>query len=93
MRPVHLTEDKHQQALYRLAAVEQYLYDVMNGDEESDRDTPDPLPLLSMECVREAQRQIMAAIKHGQRTRRECLGGHLELVERAGSIKPAKTRA
>jgi hypothetical protein len=81
---VRLTEDKHQQALYRLAAVDQYLYDTMAGDEDSDR--PEPLPLLSMECVREAQRQIMLAIKHGQRTRRECLGGHLVLTEREGSI-------
>jgi hypothetical protein len=79
---VHLTEDKHQQALYRLAAAGQYLYDTMAGDEDSDR--PEPLPVLSMECVREAQRQIDLAIKHGQRTRRECLGGQIELVERAG---------
>lgn len=82
---VKLTEDRHQQALYRLAAVTQYLYDTMNGDDESDRDTPDPLPLLSMEKVREAQRLLDAAIKQGQRTRRECLGGHLQLVEREGS--------
>lgn len=80
---VKLTEDPHQQALYRLAAVGQYLYDTMAGDEDSDR--PEPLPLMAMECVREAQRQIDKAIKNGQRTRRECLGGHLELVERAGS--------
>ena len=80
-----LTEDRHQQALYRLAAVTQYLYDTMNGDEDSDRSTPDPLPLMAMESVREAQRLLDKAIKDGQRTRRECLGGHLELVERAGS--------
>jgi hypothetical protein len=85
---VRLTEDQHQQALYRLAAIDQYLYDTMAGDEDSDR--PEPLPLMAMECVREAQRQILAAIKHGQRTRRECLGGHLKLVERAGWITPAK---
>jgi hypothetical protein len=79
---LHLTEDGHQQALYRLAAVAQYLYDTMNGDAESDRDTSDPLPQLAMESVREAQRQIDFAIKHGQRTRRRCLGGDLKLVER-----------
>lgn len=79
---VKLTEDRHQQALYRLAAVGQYLYDTMNGDAESDRDTPDPLPLMSMEKVREVQRLIDEAIKHGQRTRRECLGGQLVLQER-----------
>jgi hypothetical protein len=79
---LHLTEDRHQQALYRLAAVGQYLYDTMNGDQESDRETPDPLPLMAMECVREAQRQIDLAIKHGQRSRRRCLGGDLRLVER-----------
>lgn len=87
---VHLTDDKHQQALYRLAAIDQYLYDTMAGDEDSDR--PEPLPLMAMECVREAQRQIQAAIKHGQRTRPECLGGHLELVERAGTIPPGGVR-
>lgn len=81
-RFVRLTEDRHQQALYRLAAVEQYLYDTMNGDEESDRDRPDPLPSLSMEHVRAAQVAIHAAIKVGQRTRRECLGGQIELSER-----------
>lgn len=81
---VKITEDRHQQALYRLAAVAQYLYDTMNGDADSGRDVPDPLPLLSMERVREAQRLIDLAIKHGQRTRRQCLGGHLELVERPG---------
>lgn len=81
---VKIAEDRHQQALYRLAAVAQYLYDTMNGDADSDRATPDPLPLLAMEQVREAQRLIDLAIKHGQRTRRECLGGHLELVERVG---------
>ncbi len=79
-----LTEDRHQQALYRLSAVAQYLYDTMNGDAESDRDTPDPLPVLSMEQVREVQRLLDLAIKHGQRTRRECLGGELELVEQKG---------
>lgn len=78
---VTLTEDRHQQALYRLAAVGQYLYDTMNGDAESDRDTPDPLPQLAMEQVREAQRLIDLAIKHGQRTRRRCIGGELRLVE------------
>jgi hypothetical protein len=31
--------------------------------------------------VRKAQRQIDLAIKHGQRTRRRCLGGDLKLVE------------
>jgi hypothetical protein len=35
-----------------------------------------------MEQVREAQRLIDLAVKYGQRTRRECLGGHLVLVER-----------
>jgi hypothetical protein len=79
---VHITEDKHQQALYRLAAVGQYLYDTMAGDADSDR--AEPMPAMAMECVREAQRHIDLAIKHGQRTRRECLGGHLELVERVG---------
>lgn len=81
---VTLTKDAHQQALYRLAAIDQYLYDTMAGDEESDR--PEPLPAMAMECVREAQRQILLAIKHGQRTRRRCLGGHLELVEQPGSL-------
>jgi hypothetical protein len=76
---LHLTEDKHQQALYRLAAVGQYLYDTMAGDEDSDR--PEPMPAMAMECVRKAQRQIDLAIKHGQRTRRRCLGGDLKLVE------------
>jgi hypothetical protein len=76
------TDDKHQRALYRLAALAQYLYDTMAGDAESDR--PEPMPQMAMECVREAQRQIDLAIKHGQRTRRECLGGHLELVEQLG---------
>ena len=80
---VRLTDDHHQQALYRLAAVGQYLYDTMAGDEDSDR--PEPLPQMAMECVRVAQRQIDLAIKHGQRTRRECLGGHLRLVERPGA--------
>ncbi len=79
---VRLTEDKHQQALYRLAAVGQYLYDTMAGDADSDR--PEPMPAMAMEHVREAQRQIDLAIKHGQRTRRECLGGEIELVERPG---------
>lgn len=83
-----LSDDRHQQALYRLSALGQYLYDTMNGDEDSDRDTPDPLPLLSMECVREAQRQIDRAIKNGQRTRRRCLGGELELIERPGPQAP-----
>jgi hypothetical protein len=87
---VHLTEDKHQQALYRLAAVGQYLYDVMAGNADSDR--PEPLPLMAMECVREAQRQIDLAIKHGQRTRRGCLGGHLVLVEREGWLASEPTR-
>jgi hypothetical protein len=77
---LHLTEDKHQQALYRLAAVGQYLYDTMAGDADSDRS--EPMPAMAMECVREAQRQIDLAIKHGQRTRRRCLGGDLKLVER-----------
>lgn len=77
---LRLTEDNHQQALYRLAAVGQYLYDTMAGNEDSDR--PEPLPQMAMECVREAQRQIDQAIKHGQRTRRRCLGGDLKLVER-----------
>lgn len=81
---VKLTEDRHQQALYRLAAVQQYLYDTMNGDHDSDRNTPDPLPAMAMDHVREIQRLLFHAIKDGQRTRRECLGGHLELVERPG---------
>lgn len=87
---LRLTDDRHQQALYRLAAVAQYLYDTMNGDAESDRDIPDPLPVISMEQVREAQRVIDLAIKHGQRTRRECLGGQLVLCERAGSVSSRK---
>lgn len=91
---VHLTEDRHQQALYRLAAVAQYLYDTMNGDEESDRAIPDPLPPLAMEPLRGAQNLIDLAIKYGQRTRRECLGGELKLVERPGpqveSVEPAR---
>lgn len=86
---VRLTEDRHQQALYRLAAVAQYLYDTMNGDAESDRPTPDPLPQMAMEPLREAQRQIDLAIKEGQRTRRKCLGGHLDLVERLGHMGTA----
>lgn len=83
---VRLTEDRHQQALYRLAAVGQYLYDTMNGNERSDRDAPDPLPAMAMEKVREAQMAINLAIKHGQRARRQCIGGQLELVERVGDI-------
>jgi hypothetical protein len=75
---LHLTQDKHQEALYRLAAVTQYLYDTM-GDADSDR--PDPLPLMAMEPLREAQRLLDLAIKHGQRTRRRCLGGDLRLIE------------
>jgi hypothetical protein len=58
---VKLTDDQHQQALYRLAAVGQYLYDTMAGDAD-------------------------LAIKHGQRTRRRCLGGQLDLVERRGTL-------
>ena len=76
-----LPADRRQVALWRLAAVAQYLYDTMNGDSDSDRDVPDPLPLMSMEQVREAQRLIDLAIKHGQRTRRRCIGGELELHE------------
>ena len=34
---LRITEDRHQQALYRLAAIGQYLYDTMNGGPESDR--------------------------------------------------------
>jgi len=83
-RFLHLTEDRAQQAIFRLAAVDQYLYDVMNGDDESDRDRPDPLPSLPMDHVREAQRQIRDALKYAQRTRRRCVGGELELVERKG---------
>jgi hypothetical protein len=81
---VKLTDDQHQQALYRLAAVGQYLYDTMAGDADSDR--PEPMPAMAMEHVREAQRQIDLAIKHGQRTRRRCLGGQLDLVERRGTL-------
>lgn len=73
--------DPHQRALFRLAAVEQYLYDTMNGDSESNRDSPDPLPTLAMEPVREAQRQIALAIKHGQRTHRECIASQIVLSE------------
>mgnify|MGYP003575497979 CR=1 FL=1 len=82
-----LTEDRHQQALYRLAAVAQYLYDTMNGDEGSERDIADPLPLMAMEPLREAQRQIDLAIKNGQRSRRRCLGGQIQLVECAGWVE------
>lgn len=85
---LRLTEDRHQQALYRLAATAQYLYDTMNGDADSNRATPDPLPLMAMEPLREAQRLLDLAIKNGQRTRRQCLGGHLELVERRGPLSP-----
>lgn len=85
---VHITADKHQQALYRLAAIGQYLYDTMAGDEDSDRS--EPMPAMAMECVREAQRQIDLALKHGQRTRRECLGGHLKLVEMLGPQRPQR---
>lgn len=74
-------DDRHQVALWRLSAVEQYLYDVMNGDEESDRDHPDPMPALAMESVRDAQRAIREAIRVGQRARRKCIGGELELRE------------
>jgi hypothetical protein len=74
-------DDRQQVALWRLAAVAQYLYDTMNGDAESDREAPDPLPLLAMEPVREAQRLIDLAIKNGQRTRRRRIGGELELRE------------
>jgi len=70
----------HQVALWRLAAVDQYLYDTMAGDAESER--PEPLPLLAMEKVREAQAAIHQAIKNGQRTRRTCLGGEMKLAER-----------
>ncbi len=74
-------DDRHQIALYRLAAIDQYLYDVMNGDRESSREEPDPLPLMSMECVRDVQDLIQKAIKNGQRTRRRCLGGEMKLSE------------
>lgn len=75
-------DDRHQVALWRLAAVEQYLYDTMNGDHESDRMTPDPMPKLAIEQVREAQQCIRRAIREGQRTRRSCIGGEMELAER-----------
>ena len=86
-----LTEDRHQQALYRLSAAAQYLYDTMNGDHRSSETgvrPPDPLPQMAMERVREAQIAIEDAIKHGQRTRRRCLGGELELHERPGPQCP-----
>lgn len=92
---IRITEDRHQEALYRLALVQQYLYDTMNGGgQRTGRGTPDPLPVLSMDQVREVQRLIDLAIKYGQRTRRECLGGHLELDERRGpSANPPSTSA
>lgn len=91
-RSALLTEDRHQQALYRLAAVAQYLYDTMNGSPRSDRTADDPLPALSMERVREAQDAIDAAIKNGQRTRRTCLAGQLELIEREPPPRPKARR-
>lgn len=72
--------DAHQLALYRLHAVSQYLYDTM-ADADSDR--PSPLPGLATEHLRNAQVEIDEAIKQGQRTRRECLAGQLELSESA----------
>lgn len=89
---LRLTEDRHQQALYRLAAVSQYLYDTMNGNADSDRPEPDPLPWLSMEKVREAQVAIDAAIKNGQRTRRICLAGQIELIEQQPPPLPKAVR-
>jgi len=76
---VVLTDDKHQQSLYRLAAVGQYLYDSFGSDENRGG-----LPLLALEKVREAQDAIDEAIKQGQRTRRRCIGGEIKLVERPG---------
>jgi hypothetical protein len=84
---VELTEDRHQQALYRLAAVNQYLYDTMGGDERSDQSRA-PMPKLAMEPLREAQSLIELAIKNGQRTRRKCLGGDLVLIEWARYVDP-----
>jgi hypothetical protein len=73
--------DRHKVALWRLAAVAQYLYDTMNGDAESDRNRPDPLPPYAMEKVRDAQAAIDEAIGRGQRTRRVTIGGELDLNE------------
>lgn len=87
---LRLTDDPHQQALYRLAALGQYLFDTMGSGPESDR--PRPMPVIAMEHVWEAQRQIDLAIKQGQRTRRRCLGGELELVEQAGHLAPASSK-
>lgn len=75
-----LGADPHQVALWRLAAVYQYIYDTMHGDSGSDRGSP--LPILATESLRQAQRLIDQAINDGQRTRRSCIGGELVLVER-----------
>lgn len=79
IRPSAELGDRHQVALWRLAAVAQYLYDTMAGDGDSDRGSP--LPSLATESLREAQRLIDVAIKDGQRTRRSCIAGQVELCE------------
>ncbi len=85
-RYLQLDVDKHQQALWRLAAVSQYLYDTMAGDSKSDR--PEPLPGLAMDAVRQAQACLDRALMYGARTRprKECSGGQIELVERVGPM-------
>lgn len=85
---IRLTDDRHQQALWRLSAVSQYLYDTMNGDSDSDRDRSDPLPLIAMEKVRDIQALLDEAIKQGQRTRRSCIGGEIVLAEQPGPQAP-----
>jgi hypothetical protein len=75
-------DDPLQEALERLSAVGQYLYDTMNGDEDSDRDRPDPLPAVAMECVRRAQVAVDEAIRLGSRRDRRKVGrSGLKLVE------------
>ena len=77
------TDDAHQQSLYRLAAVSQYLYDCFGNNTNRGE-----LPLLALEQVRKAQDAIDEAIKQGQRVRRRCLGGELDLIEKPGHLAP-----
>lgn len=71
-----------QEALERLSAAHQYLYDTMNGDQESDRPAPDPLPAVAMEHVRRAQVELHEAIRVGARRDRRKVGlSDLKLVE------------
>lgn len=77
-----LTVDPHTAALFRLAAVTQYLYDTTGGDNfSSEQFHRSPLPEMATEKVREAQRLLHEAVKDGQRVRRVCIGGELTLTE------------